>query len=155
MKVSPSFFTLLEQFEGYRQCPYLDSAGVPTIGIGTTRYPDGTRVKMTDECIKHDKAIFYATNAVAGVEYAVSQVLPNLTQNQFDALVSFVYNIGTTAFANSTLLRRAKVNPNDPSIKSEFLKWVKVRSGTTGELKTNDWQVKRRTKESQLYFTPV
>jgi lysozyme len=155
MKVSASFFKLLEEFEGYRECPYLDSANVPTIGIGTTRYPDGTRVTMRDECIKHDKAVFYATNAVAGVEYAVSQVLPELNQNQFDALVSFVYNIGTGAFANSTMLTKAKKDVNDPSIKTEFSKWTKVRNPKTGLLEVNNWQVKRRLKESNLYFTKL
>jgi len=150
MKVSSSFFSLLEYFEGFVSCPYKDSAGVPTIGIGTTRYPDGTRVKMTDECVKHDKAIFYATNAIAGVEWAISSLGLNLTQNQFDALVSFVYNIGTGAFSGSTLLKKLKVNPNDLSIRQEFMKWTKVR--VNGELTTSDWQVKRRTREANLYY---
>lgn len=153
MQVSASFFALLEQFEGYRECPYLDTAGVATIGIGTTRYPDGTKVSMRDECIKHDKAIFYATNAVAGVEYAVTNLKLELNQNQFDALVSFVYNVGSGAFSSSTLLKKLKVNPSDPSIRGEFLKWCKVRNPKTGELGVSDWQVKRRTKEAQLYFT--
>jgi len=47
-----------------------------------------------------------------------------LKQQMFDALVSFTYNVGTGAFGDSTLLKKVKVNPNDPTIRDEFMKWV-------------------------------
>ena len=72
-----------------------------------------------------------------------------VNQNQFDALVSFNYNLGPTNLAKSQLLRFVKANPNDPKIAAEFLKWN--RAG--GEVSTG--LVRRRKKESQLYFAAV
>ena len=69
-----------------------------------------------------------------------------LNQNQFDALVCFVFNIGPNAFAASTLLKKAKVNSNDKTIALEFAKWV------NGGGKKLPGLVKRRKAESDLYF---
>lgn len=146
MRVSTSFFDLLESFEGFRECPYLDQGGVPTIGIGTTHYPMGIRVKMTDVCIKHDRALIYAKSDVGNTEDLVSTLLPKLTQNQFDTLVSFTYNVGDQALKDSTLLRMAKVDPNNPALRLEFRKWVNVKG------RPNDGLIKRRKIESDLYF---
>jgi hypothetical protein len=49
---------------------------------------------------------------------------PDVNQVQFEALVSFTYNVGTSAFHTSTLLKKVKANPNDPTIRDEFMKWV-------------------------------
>lgn len=146
MRVSDKFLVLLEQFEGFRECPYLDAGGVPTIGIGTTHYPTGVKVRMVDTCIKHDRAVAYVKTDVGYIEDIVNADLPKLSQNQFDALVSFIYNVGTQAFADSTLLRKAKVNPDDPTIALEFAKWVHVKGKPNSDL------VARRHKESELYF---
>src|SRR5258708_517551 len=102
MRVSDKFFPLLEEFEGFRECPYLDAGGVPTIGIGTTHYPTGVKVRMVDTCIKHDRAVAYVKTDVGYIEDIVNTDLPKIHQNQFDALVSFIYNVGTQAFADST-----------------------------------------------------
>src|ERR1700743_1803076 len=106
MTISSNFFTLLEGFEGFVSCPYLDSGGVPTIGIGTTHYPTGVKVRMVDTCIKHDTALAYAKVDVGYTADTVEKELPKLNQNQFDALVSFTYNVGEQAFMDSTLLRK-------------------------------------------------
>lgn len=147
MRVSLSFFDLLESFEGFKECPYLDQGGVPTIGIGTTHYPTGIKVKMTDTCIKHDRALVYAKTDVGNTEDLVSSLLSNLNQNQFDAIVSFTYNVGDQAFKDSTLLKIAKVDPNNNALRLEFRKWVNVKG------KPNDGLIKRRQKEVELYFT--
>lgn len=149
MRVSDQFLTLLESFEGFKECPYLDQGGLPTIGIGTTHYPGGVKVRMTDTCIKHDRALIYAKNDVGYIEDTISKVLPDINQNQFDALVSFEYNIGEQAFLDSTLLRKAKVNPSDPSIAQEFMKWILVKG------KPDPGLVARRKKESALYFQTI
>lgn len=149
MTVSDSFFTLLEHFEGFKECPYLDQGGVPTIGIGTTHYPLGVKVKMTDTCIKHDRAIAYAKVDVGNTAALVASILPKLNQNQFDALVSFAYNVGDQALRDSTLVRLAKVDPNNAAIRLEFRKWVNVKG------KPNDGLIKRRRAESELYFQPI
>ena len=49
---------------------------------------------------------------------------PDVNQVQFEALVSFTYNVGTAAFHSSTLLKKVQANPNDPTIRDEFMKWV-------------------------------
>lgn len=49
---------------------------------------------------------------------------PDVNQVQFEALVSFTYNVGTAAFHTSTLLKKVQANPNDPTIRDEFMKWV-------------------------------
>jgi len=68
-----------------------------------------------------------------------------LNQNQFDAVVSFTYNVGIGAFISSTLLRKININPNDESISHEFKKWNKVNGIVMKGLK------KRRNEESYLY----
>jgi lysozyme len=73
-----------------------------------------------------------------------------VNQNQFDALVSFCYNLGIGAFNSSTLKKKVIANPADASIRDEFMKWNKARvKGVLTELKglTN-----RRTAEADLYF---
>lgn len=148
MRVSEGFIQLLESFEGFRSCPYKDQGGVPTIGIGTITYPvGGIKVTMADKCISKETAETYLKSFVAGIETELDDVLPRVTQNQYDALMSLIYNIGTGAFKNSTLLRKLKVNTSDPSIKQEFYRWCNVNK------KPNQGLLERRHKEANLYFT--
>ena len=49
---------------------------------------------------------------------------PNVNQVQYEACVSFTYNVGTNAFHTSTLLKKIQANPNDPTIRDEFMRWV-------------------------------
>lgn len=58
------------------------------------------------------------------VDRLVGLPSPDITQVQYEALVSFTYNVGTGAFGSSTLLAKVKVNPNDPTIRDEFMRWV-------------------------------
>lgn len=73
-----------------------------------------------------------------------------LNNNQFDALVSLSYNIGSLSVKAPTLLRKVKANPNDPSIRAEFLKHVNAR--VNGVLKQLPGLMKRRTAEANHYF---
>jgi len=70
-----------------------------------------------------------------------------ITQNQFNALVSFAFNVGIGALSKSTLLKLVNINPNDGNIAKEFLKWNKAGGKIVGGLTT------RRIKESSIYFT--
>ena|ERR1700748_2105507 len=150
MRVSDQFFTTLESYEGFVSCPYKDQGGKPTIGIGTITYPTGVAVRMTDTCISHDTALAYAKSFMAGIEEELDAMLHcDINQNQYDSLADFAYNLGTGALKNSTLLRKLKANPSDPSIRTEFLRWVNVKG------KPDKGLVTRRTKEANLYFTPV
>lgn len=148
--VSDNGIRLIQEFEGLRLTSYLCSAGVPTIGYGATFYADGTKVKLK-ETITRDEANKLLKDTLKGFEGSVIGLLnkTKVNQNQFDALVSFTFNLGAGNLAKSQLLRFIKANPNDPKIAAEFAKWN--RAG--GEVSTG--LVRRRKKEAQLYFTPI
>jgi lysozyme len=80
-------------------------------------------------------------------QYVDSFCIDTITQNQFDALVSFCYNVGPSNLKSSTLLKKVNLNPNDPTIKNEFLKWNR------GGGKVLDGLTRRRQAEADLYFT--
>ena len=140
---------LITHFEGFRASPYKDSVGVTTIGFGTTRYYNGIKVSMSDLPITKEKAVEYLMNDVHTFELAVdAMAVDTITQNQFNALVSFAYNLGQNALKNSTLLKKVNANPNDPAIRNEFNKWVNAGGKKLAGL------VARRKAEADLYFTP-
>ncbi len=144
---------LIKKFEGFSPKAYLCSAGVATIGFGSTRYLNGTKVKLGDvlskdnvTALKEGTALLLAT--LPQYEKAVNDALGNsINQNQFDALVSFVYNVGVGAFQKSTLLKIAKQNPNDDSIRGQFMRWNKAAGKELKGLTL------RRSEEANLYFT--
>lgn len=139
---------LIKKYEGFRAKPYLCPAKVPTIGYGATYYPDGRKVKLTDSAISEGFATNLLEVMLTPYEKAVDSFCrDDISQNQFDALVSFAYNLGITALKNSTLLKKVNANPNDKTIKNEFLKWVNAGGKKLQGL------VNRRTEESELYFS--
>lgn len=122
-QINQAGLNLIEQFEGCVLKPYLDVVKVPTIGIGTTVYPDGKKVTMADPVITKDQAYAflkdYLNDECKDVELMVKVTL---NDNQFAALVSFAYNVGTNALRTSTLLK--KVNASDfAGAADQFLKW--------------------------------
>jgi len=146
--ITEGTINLIKKFEGRKLTAYLDSVGVWTIGYGTTMYMDGTRVKKgnkitqerADELLKLDlerryKAINYLFNNVV------------LTRHQLEALMSLCYNIGIGAFSKSTLIRKVRVNPSDPTIRKEFMKWV------FGGGQVIQGLVNRRKAEADIYFS--
>jgi len=150
MRTSANGIRLIQEFEGLRLTSYLCSAGVPTIGYGATYYHDGTKVKL-GQTITREQANQLLVDHLKEFEGSVIGLLNGvvLNQNQFDALVSFTYNLGAGNLAKSQLLRFIKANPNDPKIAAEFAKWN--RAG--GEVSTG--LVRRRKKEAQLYFGSI
>lgn len=149
MQISNKGLKIIENFEGFRSCPYLDQVKVPTIGIGTTFYENGQKVKMTDSCITHDRAYELLTNYLKDTVNLINSLLKvELNQNQFDAICSLTYNIGDSGFSSSTVLKRINKNPNDPTIRDAFMMWTKAKGKVLFDL------VKRRKEESDLYFLP-
>lgn len=141
---------LIKQFEGFSSKPYLCPAKVPTIAYGATFYPDGKKVTMNDKLLTESQGVDLLKNMLSSFEqYVDSYCIDTINQNQFDALVSFCYNLGPTNLKSSTLLKKVNANPNDPTIKDEFLKWTKASGKVLKGLVT------RRTAEAELYFTPV
>lgn len=149
MKPSENCYALIRTWEGKKLKAYKDVAGIWTIGYGTTFYPDGATVKQGDS-ITIDRADFLLKWQVLTKGGEVDQIVKGANQNQFDALVSFAYNLGTGALKKSSLLKKFKLNPNDPTIEEEFLSWNKARKN--GILVEVDGLTRRRQAESDLYF---
>jgi lysozyme len=145
MKVSDCCLKLIRECEGFVSKPYLCPAGIPTIGYGSTRYADGTQVKLTDPPISTDQADAIMRATLVEYESAVNRyVTVPIDQNQFDALVDFAYNCGAKNLLMSTLLK--KVNAVDFSGAAlEFGKWVYANGKPLPGL------VKRRYLEMQLF----
>ncbi len=148
MRLNQTGYDLIKGFEGLVLKPYLCSAKVPTIGYGNTFYENGVKVKMSDASITKQRAEeLLKINADRFASKVANLLKQNVTQNQFNALVSFAYNVGSGALASSTLLKLININPNDGNIAKEFLRWNKVNKIP------NNGLTKRRIKESALYFT--
>ena len=146
-KTGDAGIEMIKKFEGFRSAPYKCPAGIPTIGYGATFYPNGKKVTMTDKAITEAEATDLLKSMLGSFErYVDSYCIDTITQNQFDALVSFCYNLGPANLKASTLLKKVNVNANDESIRVEFMKWVKAGGRTLKGLVT------RRTAEADLYF---
>lgn len=141
-------YLLITNHEGLRLKPYLCPAKIPTIGYGNTYYTDGKRVTLLDKEITKQQAFdMFKEVANRFAKRVDVLVTSNINQNQFNALVSFAYNVGTGNFASSTLLKKVNRNPDDLSIKDEFLRWNKAGGKVINGL-TN-----RRNEEADLYFS--
>ena len=146
-KISKSGIDLIKGFEGLSLKPYLCSAGICTIGFGTTIYPNGVKVTLKDLPITEQIAETYLAHDLIYFEKNVDAYTTDVVnQNQFNALVSFAYNCGVGNLKSSTLLKKVNVNPNDPTISNEFLRWNKAAGKPLKGL-TN-----RRIAEATLYF---
>lgn len=148
MEMDKNGFDLLKSFESFSSKPYLDIARIPTNGWGFTFYPNGKKVTMKDAPISEKEADIILEQ-IFKKNFAPS-IPNNLNQNQSNAIGCLIYNIGSTNFNKSTLLKKIKVNPNDPSIKDEFLKWNKITKD--GKLVAVNGLTNRRNKEQELYF---
>ncbi|MEQ1419675.1 lysozyme [Acinetobacter indicus] len=146
MHISPSGIELICNFEGKRLIAYDDGVGVWTIGFGTTVYPNGIKVMKGDTCTEA-QAKTYMAHDLKKFEATVNKaVTVQLNQNQFDALVSLAYNIGTNAFSKSTLVK--KLNANDiRGAADQFDVWVNAGG------KRMQGLVNRRAKEKALFLS--
>lgn len=147
MRISPRGLSLLKQFEGCILAPYKDSAGLYTIGYGHLigdgkTLPDSAKYKITqkqaDLLLKYD---------VIPREKAVERLCTvPLNQNEFDALVSFVFNLGAGCFQRSTI--RQKLNRGDRAGAAEVL----LRYNRAGG-KVIKGLVNRRMAEFKLFMS--
>ena len=141
MKTSPKGIALIKEFEGLRLKAYLCPGGVWTIGYGHTA---GVKPGMV---ISEAQAEEYLKADLISFERYLNGLGLALNQNQFDALISFIYNVGTGNFSSSTLLRKVRANPQDNSIVDEFLRWVYSKGRVLPGLQ------RRRLREMKLYFS--
>lgn len=141
MKASKDAYELIKQFEGLRLEAYLCPAGIWTIGYGHTSgvSPNSfITIQEADEYLHRD---------VATIEMQLNKLNLSLRQCQWDAIVSFVFNVGIGNFKASTLLAKIRINPDDNSIIDEFLRWVYANGKVIRGLQ------KRRLTEMKLYFS--
>lgn len=138
---------LIRDAEGLSLKPYVDVDRF-AIGYGNNFYENGTPVKLSDPPITAERAEALLKRTVSTFEgYIKKYINVNLTQNQFDALVSLVYNIGPGDFQTSTIRKVINKDPNDPLIRNEFMRWNKSKGEVLGGL------TKRRQIEADLYFS--
>ncbi len=122
MKISDAGLNKLKKFEGLELCPYLDSAGKITIGYGHLILPHEKH--LLTGCITEPEAERLLRNDVKTAEKYVNKYVDvPLSQNEFDALVSFVYNVGGGAFKASTMLKRLN-SGNKHLAADEFERWI-------------------------------
>jgi lysozyme len=143
MRMSAIGLEVLKREEGFRGEVYYDAAGYPTIGYGHKLLP-GESFDTIDQA----RATELLANDLGSAEDAVNGAVSILlAQGQFDALVSFTYNVGNAAFRASTLLR--KVNDEDPTALNEFARWRYIT--VNGVKQENAGLVSRRQSESNMF----
>ncbi|MBG0660369.1 lysozyme [Enterobacter roggenkampii] len=146
MQTSDKGIAMIKQFEGCKLTAYQDSVGVWTIGYGWTKPVDGKPIRagMT---IKQETAERLLKTGLVSYESDVSRLVKvGLTQGQFDALVSFTYNLGVRSLSTSTLLR--KLNAGDyAGAADEFLRWNKAGGKVLNGL------TRRREAERALFLS--
>lgn len=147
MQVSENGLNLIKKFEGLSLKAYRCQAGIETIGYGATFYPNGAKVQMGEAIsleVANQLLAYHVGLFAKGVEKVIKAPI---NQNQFDALVSFAYNVGLQALQGSTLLKMINVNPNTPNIREQLLRWNKAKGKVLPGL------TKRRSMEADLYFS--
>jgi lysozyme len=146
MKLNKEGADLIKEFEGCKLKAYQCSAKKWTIGYGNTFFEDGTAVKIGDAITqqKAEQLFELIANEFAGK--VAKLVTAMVTLNQFGALVSFAYNCGVVNLQKSTLLKKVNANPNDLTIRAEFMKWNKAGGKVLAGL------TRRREAEANLYY---
>lgn len=138
---------IIRKFEGLKLKAYLCPAGVWTIGYGNTFYENGSKVQEGEKITldRADKLLFFV---VQKFEAEVSKLVnSSINENQLGALTSFAFNVGAGNLAKSTLLKKVNANPNDATIRDEFMRWTKAGGKVLNGLVT------RRKAEADLYFS--
>ena len=140
MKTSSAGLAVLTQREGRRNQAYLDSRGIPTIGVGHTGPEVRLGLAWSDEQVEAALA-----SDVAWAENEVNRcVNVPMTQNQFDALVSFVFNLGSRAFSSSTLLKSLN-SGSYMGAATQFPRWDLVAG------RQSEGLLRRRVAEQELF----
>jgi lysozyme len=164
MKTNQLGIKLLHDFENCVLTAYLCPAAIElkkqgkpvfwTIGWGNTFYANGSKVKEGDKITQSEADNLFATILKRFESDVISLLKAKVNENQFSALVSFAYNVGSDIDADtiaeglgdSTLLKKVNKNPDDPTIATEFAKWKNAGG------KPSNGLIRRRKAESDLYF---
>jgi lysozyme len=153
---------LIKHFEGFASQPYLCPAGVLTIGYGHTREDvDGDSLERwakSGRVMSLHEADVILTHDLTRFEEWVEALAPHTSENQFAALVSFAFNLGTGALARSALLKYCQAGQNEKAAR-EFIDWDEhgkvIKGWVYASGKMLPGLVKRRAAERALFLTPV
>jgi len=146
MRTSPEGVARIKRHELLRLKAYLCPAGVPTIGWGSTR---GVAMGMV---ITEQQADARLVSDLATAENAIEKhVKVPLTQNQFDALVSFVFNVGVKNFQPSTLLKLLNSGKYDAAA-DQLQRWCHAKDPKSGKVGVLPGLVKRRAEEKEVFL---
>ena len=147
MIISSKLRELVKHFEGCKLTSYVCSAGHNTIGYGNTFYENGVKVKPGDKITQQRAEELLDVILIKFVQQTNELIKSNVNQNQRDALTDFAYNCGVGNLRSSTLLKKVNADPNDKTIRAEFMRWTKANKVELAGL------VRRRKAEADLYFS--
>lgn len=149
-KVNKAGIDLIKSFEGLFLKPYLDPIKIPTIGYGTIQYENGTKVSMKDPAISEERATELLQHEVDKKAAAVESMCKvPLNDNEFAALSSFSYNVGSGALQGSTLMKLLNAGTDRVAVADQFLRWDKAGGKQLPGL------TRRRQAERSLFLQPV
>lgn len=152
---------ICREFEGLELKAYVCPAGKWTIGWGSTFYEDGSPVRQ-GHTITKERAEVLLMNTLNQFDAQITPIITsNVNPKQRGALLDFAFNLGADidtdtvaeGLGDSTLLKKVNANPNDPAIRTEFMKWNKARNKKTGLVEVMPGLTRRRTKEADIYFS--
>ena len=147
MSTKSTAAAIIAVFEGKKLKAYKDQGGVWTIGYGSTFNIDEKRPVKEGDTITEATALRWLKTITADLQTNIKKlILVPVTQNQLDSLTSLAYNIGLTAFAESTLLEMLNAGKPKIQVADQFLRWNKVKKVV------NQGLVNRRVKERELFL---
>ena len=140
MNISQKGIGLIKKFEGCKLYAYRDSVGVPTIGYGHTK---GVKIGTS---ITQQQAEMFLKDDIKPVETLLNGMGINYTQNQFDALTSWIFNLGVGNFKSSTMYKYIIARKSDLEITDQMVKWHNAGGKPLLGLK------RRRCEEANMFL---
>lgn len=140
MTISQKGIDLIKTFEGCKLFAYRDSVGIATIGYGHTK---DVRMGMS---ITQKQAEEFLKSDIKPIERLLNGMGINYTQNQFDALTSWIFNLGQGAFKSSTMYKKIVARANDVEITDQMVKWVNAGGRPLAGL------MRRRVAEANMFL---
>ena len=161
-KINEKGLNLIKKFEGYSAKPYLCPAKIPTIGYGTTYYPNGAKVKITDfECSEVAASLWLAheiDDKAKVIENYLTQLGLELNDNEFSALVVFAYNLGVgPIIEGGRSVNTALKSKNKMAIADSLLLYNKITKSILGIPRKVELKglTIRRNAERELFLLPI
>jgi len=147
MSTTSTAAAIIAIFEGKKLKSYQDQAGIWTIGFGSTYNIDEKRPVKEGDQIDEATALRWLQTITRDLQGEIKKMVTvPITQNQLDSLTSLAYNIGRTAFKNSTLLRKLNLERPKAEVADQFMRWIYVKG------LENKGLINRRSKERELFL---